>query len=88
LLKVHRVYETFVSLPRNAAKYIGNLPSAQGARTFPARLYLEQALEQLRPSQRPVVILPGIQGYKHTEFAKMSVKYLLTESYRRWYSLS
>jgi len=35
------------------------------------RLLLERALGQLRPFQRVVVILHDIQGYKHTEIAKM-----------------
>jgi len=35
------------------------------------RLNLERALEQLHPCQRVVVVLHDIQGYKHTEIAKM-----------------
>ncbi len=35
------------------------------------RLTLERALKQLHPFQRLVVVLHDIQGYKHTEIAKM-----------------
>ena len=35
------------------------------------RLNLERALERLHPCQRVVVVLHDIQGYKHTEIAKM-----------------
>jgi RNA polymerase sigma-70 factor (ECF subfamily) len=35
------------------------------------RLNLERAIEKLRPSQRLVFVLHDIQGYKHTEIAKM-----------------
>ena len=35
------------------------------------RLHLERAMAQLRPFQKLVVILHDIQGYKHTEIAKM-----------------
>ena len=35
------------------------------------RLNLERAMEKLRPSQRLVFVLHDIQGYKHTEIAKM-----------------
>jgi RNA polymerase sigma-70 factor (ECF subfamily) len=35
------------------------------------RLHLERALKQLHPFQRLVVVLHDIQGYKHTEIAKM-----------------
>jgi RNA polymerase sigma-70 factor (ECF subfamily) len=35
------------------------------------RLNLERALEQLHPCQRVVVVLHDIQGYKHTEIAKL-----------------
>jgi RNA polymerase sigma-70 factor, ECF subfamily len=37
----------------------------------PDRLHLERALKQLHPFQRLVVVLHDIQGYKHTEIAKM-----------------
>lgn len=35
------------------------------------RLHLERALQQLRPFQKIVVVLHDIQGYKHTEIARM-----------------
>ena len=35
------------------------------------RLNLERAMEKLRPTQRLVFVLHDIQGYKHTEIAKM-----------------
>lgn len=35
------------------------------------RLHLERALAQLRPSQKLVVVLHDIQGYKHSEIASM-----------------
>jgi len=35
------------------------------------RLHLERALKQLHPFQSLVVVLHDIQGYKHTEIAKM-----------------
>lgn len=35
------------------------------------RLHLERALEQLRPSQKLVVVLHDIHGYKHSEIASM-----------------
>ena len=35
------------------------------------RLNLERAMEKLRPSQRLVFVLHDIQGYKHTEIAKI-----------------
>ncbi len=35
------------------------------------RLHLQRALEQLQPFQKLVVVLHDIQGYKHTEIAKM-----------------
>lgn len=35
------------------------------------RLHLERAIAQLRPSQKLVVVLHDIQGYKHSEIASM-----------------
>jgi RNA polymerase sigma-70 factor, ECF subfamily len=35
------------------------------------RLHLERALQQLRPFQKLVVVLHDIQGYKHTEIARI-----------------
>lgn len=35
------------------------------------RLHLERAMKQLHPFQRLVVVLHDVQGYKHTEIAKM-----------------
>jgi len=34
-------------------------------------LNLDRAMEKLRPSQRLVIVLHDVQGYKHTEIAKM-----------------
>ena len=35
------------------------------------RLHLQRAMQKLRPFQKLVVVLHDIQGYKHTEIAKM-----------------
>ena len=35
------------------------------------RLHLQRALQKLRPFQKLVVVLHDVQGYKHTEIAKM-----------------
>lgn len=78
LMRLRRGPNRETSLEQTAATLGDNVSvAAQLSSTDPQlagsldRVHLERALDQLRPSQKLVVVLHDIQGYKHSEIAEM-----------------
>jgi RNA polymerase sigma-70 factor, ECF subfamily len=78
LMRLRRKSSLETSLEQNTgagSDRLGPLEGLAGADPFFSgsldRLHLERAMAQLRPFQKLVLVLHDIQGYKHTEIAKM-----------------
>ncbi len=78
LMRMRRKSSSETSLQENSdpeSDHPGHLQELAVSDTFLAgsldRLNLQRALQKLRPFQKLVVVLHDIQGYKHTEIAKM-----------------
>jgi RNA polymerase sigma-70 factor (ECF subfamily) len=78
LMRMRRKSSSETSLQENSdpeTDHSGHLQELAVSDTFLAgsldRLNLQRALQKLRPFQKLVVVLHDIQGYKHTEIAKM-----------------
>ena len=78
LMRMRKKSSSETSLQENSdpqSDHPGHLQELAASDTFLAgsldRLNLQRALQKLRPFQKLVVVLHDIQGYKHTEIAKM-----------------